>query len=118
VIDSRSEEENAPDSMHLSCAPLSNETDESDLQSEKHDEQRISACRGIVIDEIGWPLKQRPPLCVTRSLAAREGKKADDGTMTSQPDTKPTTVAGPANGQTLTPAMMTSASDILTTNNV
>jgi hypothetical protein len=46
-------------------------------------------------------------------LAAREGKKADDGTMTSSPCINPMTVADPAAAQTLTPATTTAASDIL-----
>jgi hypothetical protein len=36
--------------MRLSSESVSNEIDESDLQSEKHDEQRICIQRGIVID--------------------------------------------------------------------
>jgi hypothetical protein len=46
-------------------------------------------------------------------LTAREGKKADDGTITSSPDTNPTTVADPPAAQTLRPATTTRASDIL-----
>jgi hypothetical protein len=38
--------------MRLSRETFSNEIDESDLQYEKHDEQRISTFRGMVID---WP---------------------------------------------------------------
>jgi hypothetical protein len=66
-----------------------------------------------MIDVIGWPLKESAPKRVTRTLAAREGKKADDGTMTSSPGINPMTVADPAAAQTLTPATTTSASDIL-----
>jgi hypothetical protein len=98
--------------MRRSCESVSNEIDESELQSEKHDEQRISACRGIVIDLIGRLSKEREPIRATRSGAAREGKKADDGTMTSYPDANPTTVADPADAQTVTPATTTWASDI------
>jgi hypothetical protein len=36
--------------MFCGCESFSNEIDESDLQFEKHDEQRISMFRGIVID--------------------------------------------------------------------
>jgi hypothetical protein len=50
VIDLRAEEENAFDSMRRSCESVSNEIDESEWQYEKHDEQRISTSRGIVID--------------------------------------------------------------------
>jgi hypothetical protein len=39
--------------MHFSRESFSNEIDESGLQFEKHDEQRISTSRGIVIDVIG-----------------------------------------------------------------
>jgi hypothetical protein len=107
VIDLKAESENAYDSMRLSRESFSNEIDESELQYEKHDEQRTSASRGIVIDVIRWPSKELAPMCVTRRLAAREGKKADDGTMTSSPDANPTTVADPAAARTLTPATTT-----------
>jgi hypothetical protein len=50
VIDFRVEEQNAYDSMRRSCESCSNEIDESDSQYEKHNEQRISTPRGIVID--------------------------------------------------------------------
>jgi hypothetical protein len=36
--------------MSVNSASVSNEIDESDVQSEKHDEQRIWTWRGIVID--------------------------------------------------------------------
>jgi hypothetical protein len=65
-----------------------------------------------VIDVIGLYLKADAPMRVTRRLADREGKKADDGTMTSSPDTNPTTVADRPATQTLTPATTTRASDI------
>jgi hypothetical protein len=42
VIDLREEQhQNASDSMCVNSESVSNETDESDLQSAKHDEQRI-----------------------------------------------------------------------------
>jgi hypothetical protein len=42
VIDSRQEQEtNAPDSIRVNSESVSNEIDESDLQYEKHSEQRI-----------------------------------------------------------------------------
>jgi hypothetical protein len=42
VIDLREEqEENEFDSMRVNSESVSNEIDESDVQSEKHDEQRI-----------------------------------------------------------------------------
>jgi hypothetical protein len=42
VIDLREEgDENACDSMRVNSESLSNDIDESDLQYEKHDEQRI-----------------------------------------------------------------------------
>jgi hypothetical protein len=42
VIDLREEQnENAFDSMRVNSESVSNEIDESDLQDEKHDEQRI-----------------------------------------------------------------------------
>jgi hypothetical protein len=35
---------------------------------------------------IGWPSKEGVPIRTARTLAAREGKKADDETVTSSPD--------------------------------
>jgi hypothetical protein len=90
----------------------SNEIDETDLQFKKHDEQRNFAFRGIVINVMGCHSKERAPMQVTRRLAAREGKKAEDGIMTSSLDPNPTTVANPATTQTLTPAITTEALDI------
>jgi hypothetical protein len=113
VIDLRAEEENASDSMHFHRESLSNEIDESDSQFKRHDEQRDSAFREIMIDVIGCLSKEPRPMFATRRVAAREGKKADDGTMTSSPDPSPTIVAGHSATQTLIPAMTTSVSDIL-----
>jgi hypothetical protein len=93
--------------MRFSQESFSNEIDESDSQFEKHDEQRDSAFRGIMIDVIGWRSKEPGSTLATPRLAARDGKKADDGTMTSSPDVNPTTVADPAAAQTLTPARTT-----------
>jgi hypothetical protein len=112
LIDLKAERENAFDSMRFSRESFSNEIDESDLHPEKHDEQRISIFSGIVIDVIGSRSKEDVPMRVTRRLADREGKKADDGTMTSSPDANPTTVAHRPATQTLTPATTTRASDI------
>jgi hypothetical protein len=42
--------ENADDSIRVNREFDSNESDESDSQCEKHDEQRISTLRGIKID--------------------------------------------------------------------
>jgi hypothetical protein len=102
--------------MRVSCESFSNEIDESDVQFEKHDEQRISTLRGIVIDVIRPPVNEPEPIRAIRSVAAREGKKADDGTMTSSLDADPTAVADLADGRTLTPATTTEASDILMSN--
>jgi hypothetical protein len=55
IIDLRAESRNASDSMRVSRESFSNEIDESDSQFAKHDEQRDSAFRGIVIDVIGRP---------------------------------------------------------------
>jgi hypothetical protein len=65
-----------------------------------------------VIDMIHRNSKELAAMSATRRLAAREGKNADDGTMTSSPDASPTTVADPAAAQTLTPATTTEVSDI------
>jgi hypothetical protein len=96
VIDLRADHENAFDSMRCSCESFSNEIDESDLQFEKHDEQRIVILKGIVINVIGWHSKERVPMRVTRRLAVRGEKKADDETMRSRPDANPMTVADPS----------------------
>jgi hypothetical protein len=112
VIDLRAEEENAFDSMRVSRESFSNEIDRSDLQDKKQDEQRTSAFRGIVINLTGWPMKGPRPTRATRRLTAREGKKADDGTITSPPDINPTVVADPRSAETLRPATTISASDI------
>jgi hypothetical protein len=117
VTDLRVEPTNAFDSMCCSCESFSNEIDESDLQFKKHDEQRNSAFRGIVINVMDWQSKESAPMQAIRRLAAREGKKAEDGTMTSSPDTNPTTVADSAAIQTLTPATTTEALNILITIN-
>jgi hypothetical protein len=50
MIDSSDDLEKAVDSIHANLESDSNEIDESDSQSEKHDEQRISTFRGIMID--------------------------------------------------------------------
>jgi hypothetical protein len=49
-IDLSDEYENADDSIRSNREFDSNEIDESDLQSEKHDDPRISTFRGISID--------------------------------------------------------------------
>jgi hypothetical protein len=41
VIDLREEKANAPDSMRVNSESVSNEIDESDLQYEKHSEQKV-----------------------------------------------------------------------------
>jgi hypothetical protein len=46
----RAEQENAFDSMRFSRESLSNEIDEDDLQFGRHDEKRISGCRGTVVN--------------------------------------------------------------------
>jgi hypothetical protein len=50
TIDWRDVHENADDSIRVNREFDSNEIDESDVHSEKHDEQRISTLRGITID--------------------------------------------------------------------
>jgi hypothetical protein len=50
MIDLRAEPRNAFESMRFSRESFSNEIDESDTQYKKHNEQRISTFRGIVID--------------------------------------------------------------------
>jgi hypothetical protein len=50
MIDLRADDENAFNSMLRGSESSSNEINESDLQSEKYDEQRTFTFRGIVID--------------------------------------------------------------------
>jgi hypothetical protein len=50
MIDRSDDRENADDSIRVNRESDSNKIDESDLQSQKHDEQRISTFRGIIID--------------------------------------------------------------------
>jgi hypothetical protein len=50
VIDLRSEEKNANDSMHFNRESFSSEIDEKDLQFQKHNEPRRSIPWEIVID--------------------------------------------------------------------
>jgi hypothetical protein len=60
VTDSRAEPENAYDAIRFSRESFSNEIHESDQQHEKHDEQRDSAFRGMMmIDVIGRLSKER-----------------------------------------------------------
>jgi hypothetical protein len=49
-MNSSDERDNTSDSIRVSCELDSNEIDESDSQSEKHDDPRISTFRGISID--------------------------------------------------------------------
>jgi hypothetical protein len=66
-----------------------------------------------MIDVIGWLSKEPWSMFATRRLAAREGKKADDGTIRTSPDSNPTTVDDSASTQTLTPVTTTDVLDIL-----
>jgi hypothetical protein len=68
---------------------------------------------GIAMDVISWATKKGPPNGATRSAAARDGKKPDEGTMTSSPDANPTTIA---NAQTLAPAAATCGWEVLMNN--
>jgi hypothetical protein len=52
-------------------------------------------------------------MSATGSVAAKEGKKTDDRTVTSSRDAYPTTVADAADPQTLMLVTTTSVSDIL-----
>jgi hypothetical protein len=47
MIDLRGQFENTFDLIRVSSEFISNETDKSDLQNEKHHEPRIRTCRGI-----------------------------------------------------------------------
>jgi hypothetical protein len=69
-----------------------------------------------MINVIGCLSKDPRPIFATRRLAAREWKKVDDETMTSFLDANPMTVVDPVTTRTLTPAMTTSALDILKSN--
>jgi hypothetical protein len=82
--------------MRFTRESFSNEINESDQQFAKDVEQKDSAFRGMMIDVIGWSSKEPRLMLATRRLVPREGKKANDGTMTSFPDANPTTVADAA----------------------
>jgi hypothetical protein len=86
------------------------------MQFEKHDEHRISAFRGIMINLIDQYSKGHRPMRARRSVEAREGKKADDITMTIFPDANPIRIADPSDAQTLMPATTTAASSIRMSN--
>jgi heat shock protein HspQ len=95
VIDLRPEYENVYNPIYLNRKSSSNEIDENDSQFKKHNEQRISTSRGIMIDLIRRSPKESRPMFATRTLAARQGKKADNWTTTSSPDANPTIVVDP-----------------------
>jgi hypothetical protein len=64
---------------------------------------------------IGVSRNARRRICLTPSVAASEGKKADEGTTMSPPKSNMATVVDPAETQTLTPsqAMAQPTRDIL-----
>jgi hypothetical protein len=68
------------------------------------------------IDVISAVLNAQDPIWVTYSGAASEGKKTDEGTIMSTPESlsKPVAVANPPEAQTPAPARIEDASDILT----
>jgi hypothetical protein len=104
VIDLREESENAFDSMCVNSESISNETDESDLHTEKHSEHRTCTWRGIVIELIGVPRNTRLPIRLTRNITTSEGTKTEWGTTMSRPDSgvNPVTVTDPPETQTQT----------------
>jgi hypothetical protein len=51
TIDFNENDENASDSIRFKCEFDSNEIDETDLHSKKHDEPRISTLGGTTIDD-------------------------------------------------------------------
>jgi hypothetical protein len=68
-----------------------------------------------VIDVTGLSLNARIPICVRFRVAASEGKKTEEGMMTSQPEPEyDTIVADPPDAQTSTPEAAEQVSDILT----
>jgi predicted aconitase len=56
----------------------------------------------------------RWPIRTTCSAAASEGKKTEEGTMMSWPESNTVAVANPPEEQTMTPATTERASDIMT----
>jgi hypothetical protein len=69
--------------MRVNSEFVSNEIDESELQNEKQDEQRIWTWRGIVIDVIGAYPNASLPIRVTGRVVTGDGKRTDNGTMIS-----------------------------------
>jgi hypothetical protein len=78
--------------MPINSQFVSNETDES-AQSEKHLEQRIWTWRGIVTALISAYPNAPGPILMTSSVTVSEGKKAEEGTMTSSLQLESTPVA-------------------------
>jgi hypothetical protein len=105
--------------MRVNSDSVSNEIDENDRQHGKQDEQRIWTWRGIVIDVICRGPNSKWPIWVTSSVAIREGKKTEEGTMMSpsehesESESNLTVIIDPPETQSLTPATTKEASDIL-----
>jgi hypothetical protein len=103
--------------MRVNSESVSKEIDESDLQSEKHDEQRIWTWRGISIDVIWFLRNARKSIRLTPRAAAGERRKIDEGAMRSpaEPNSKSDlpAVTDPRETQSLTPATTKDASNIL-----
>jgi hypothetical protein len=101
--------------MRVNSESASNEIDESDLQFEKYDEQRIWTWRGMTINVILVPWNARGWIWVTTSAAAGERKKTHEGRMMPPPDCRsdPVAVGDPLETQTVTPATTKEPSDIL-----
>jgi hypothetical protein len=63
--------------MRLSRESFLNEIDESDLQFEKHDEQRMSTFRGIVIDSRPEYENASDSICLSRESFSNEIDESD-----------------------------------------
>jgi hypothetical protein len=113
VIDLSDDEENALDSIRVNRESFSKRIDESDLQDEKHSEQRISTDRGILMDLIGEPERARSPIHRTSNGPLRIANCTEEGTTMSRFETQPTTQADPASSASLTPARTMVSSNIM-----
>jgi hypothetical protein len=81
MIDRSDDDENADDSIRVNRDSDSNEIDESDLQSKKHDEQRFSTVRGIMIDSSDESEKAIDSIRINLPSLSNVIPKAEDITL-------------------------------------
>jgi hypothetical protein len=77
VIDLSDEHENVLDSIRMNREFDSNEIDESDLQSRKHDDPRISTVRGMSIDASDEHENALDSIRINREFDSNESDEID-----------------------------------------